>query len=134
MSKAEQLAKVDADLADLRKQKKDLQLALGDPLLVTWTHDRGPVPRRLSAFEIATVRRLDLLDKKVYDLELKRDELFGDVIREVAGSKGDPDDPEQLLRAAMVTINRLHRLGMSTPESRVVLQALLLYLKSLAED
>lgn len=135
MSAAEELAKVEVELVRLEKERDGLRLALGDPTLVTWTHERGPVPRRLTAFEAATVRRLDSLDSKVYQASLKRDDLFAAVLQEVAGIDGEPDDPELLLRAAMVIIHRLHRLtSMATPESKVVLKALLSYLKSLSED
>jgi len=130
----ERLAAFEAELAKLTKERDGLRQALGDPKVVTWIAERGPVPRRLSAFEIATVKRIASLDAKIEPLEDECEELLSDVVCSLAGIDGEPDDPEVLLRASLVAMNLLHKSGTALPESRVVVRMLLRYLKSLAED
>lgn len=135
MSPAEQLSEKETELAKLQKEYDGFKKALGDPKLTAWVADRGrAAPRSLSAFEVATVKRLASLEPKIDRLAQECEDLFGDVVCEIAGIDGEPDDPELLLRAAMIVLSRLHKTGRSTPESRVVTKALLMYLKSLAND
>lgn len=134
MKSVERLAAFEETLAKLTKERDGLQQALGDPLLVTWIAERGPVPRRLSAFELATVKRIAALEAKIEPLEDECEELLSDVVCALAGIDGEPDDPEVLLRAALVALNLLHKRGGPLPESRAVMRALLRYLKSLAND
>lgn len=130
----DRLAVVEAELSKLKKERDGLRQALGDPRLVTWVAERGPVPRRLSAFEIATVKRLNTLEPKIEALEDEHKELHLDVTCALSGISGEADDPEVLLRAALVALNRLHKAGTSLPESRVVMRVILNYLRSLATD
>lgn len=134
MTPPERLAAFEAELEKLTKERDGLRQALGDTKLVTWIAERGPVPRRLSSFELATVKRLASMEPKIEALEDECDELLSDVVCWLAGIDGEPDDPEVLLRASLVTLNRLHKAGNSTTESRVMVRALLRYLKSLASD
>lgn len=134
MKPVEKLAAVEAELERLTKERENLSQALGDPQLITWTHDGGPVPRRLTAFETATVKRIASLDKKIGPLEDEQEELLSDVVCGLSGIDGEPDDPEVLLRAALVALHRLHKTGAALPESRAVVRALLRYLKSLADE
>ena len=134
MKPVERLAAAEAELAKLMKERSSLDQALGDPTLVTWTYEGGPVPRRLSTFEVATVKRIASLDKKIEPLEDECEELLSDVVVGLSGIDGEPDDPEVLLRASLVVLNRLQRAGASSPESSAVMRALLRYLKSLARD
>lgn len=137
MKVAEKLAAVETELAKVQKEYDGLSQALGDPTLTAWVADRGrAAPRKLSAFEIATVKRIASLEPKLDKLEDQREDLFAETICEIAGIPSDSDvgDPEVLLRAALVCLNRMHKTGMSTPESRAVMEALLGYLKSLTMD
>jgi len=131
---AERLVIAEAELQKLTKERGGLSQALGDPRLVTWTYEGGPVPRRLSSFEIATIKRISSLEAKIEVLEDECDDLLSDIVCGLSGMKGEPDDPEVLLRASLVVLNRLHRAGNTLPESRAVMKALLRYLKSLAND
>jgi cytochrome P450 len=138
MSKtADKLTAVEAELAKVQAEYDSLSQALGDPAITTWVSDRGrAAPRRLSMFEAATVKRLSALEPKLDNLEDQREELRAEVICELAGIPSDSDvqDPETLLRASLVVLNRAHKAGKSTIESRTVMRALIGYLKSLAED
>lgn len=138
MSKtADKLTAVEAELAKVQAEYDSLSQALGDPAITTWVSDRGrAAPRRLSMFEAATVKRLSALEPKLDNLEDQREELRAEVICELAGIPSDSDvqDPETLLRASLVVLNRDHKAGKSTVESRTVMRALIGYLKSLAED
>jgi hypothetical protein len=134
MKPVERLAAFEAELAKLVKERDGLRQALGDPKLITWVAERGPIPRRLSSFEVATVKRLALLESKIEPLEDECEELLADTVCSLSGIDGEPDDPEVLLRASLVALNLLHKSGTALPESRVVVRMLLRYLKSLAED
>jgi|JI10StandDraft_1071094.scaffolds.fasta_scaffold22059_10 cytochrome P450 len=133
----DQLAAVEAELAKVQGEYDGLSKAFGDPAITTWVADRGRVaPRQLSSFEAATVKRIAALEPKLDDLEDQRDDLRAQLICELAGIPADSEvqDPETLLRAAMVVLHREHKAGKSTVESRTVLRALIDYLKSLAAD
>ncbi len=135
MTLADELVVAEVELAKLTKEYDGFKAALGDPKLTAWVGDRGrAAPRTLSSFEMATVKRLISLEPKIDKLADQVDDLFGDVIREIAGIDGELDDPELLLRASLVVLNRLHKTGRSTPESAAVMKALVTYLKSLARD
>lgn len=134
---AKRLAAVEAELAKVQEEYDGLSKALGDPTLTAWIADRGrAAPRKLSAFEIATVKRITSLEPKLDKLEDRQEDLRAEVICELAGIPSDSDvqDPETLLRAALVVFNRQHKAGMSTMESKTVMRALIDYLKSLAAD
>jgi hypothetical protein len=130
----ERLNAAEAELQKLTKEYDALRSALGDNKLITWVAERGPVPRRLTAFETATVKRIDVLDQKMAVLEDECEELLSDVVCGLSGISGEPDDPEVLLRASLVVLNRLHKNGNTLPESLALMRALLRYLKSLAND
>jgi hypothetical protein len=130
----DRLAIAEAELQKLTKEYDSLRAALGDNKLITWVAERGPVPRRLTAFEMATVKRIDVLDQKMAVLEDECEALLSDVVCGLSGIAGEPDDPEVLLRASLVVLNRLHKKGNTLPESLAVMRALLQYLKSLARD
>lgn len=138
MSKTvDKLAAVEAELAKVQAEYDGLSKALGDPLLTTWVAEGGrAAPRKLSAFEIATVKRITKLEPKLDDLEDRQEDLRAQVICELAGIPADSEvqDPETLLRAAMIVFHREHKVGRSTPESRTVLRALIDYLRSLSAD
>ena len=134
MKPVDRLAAFEAELQKLTKERDGLGQALGDPTLVTWTFDGGPVPRKLTSFEVATVKRIASLDKKIAALDEECEELLSDVVCGLSGIDGEPDDPEVLLRAALVVLSRLHKAGTTLPESRAVMKALLRYLKSLASE
>jgi hypothetical protein len=134
MKPVERLAAFEAELSKLLKERDGLRQALGDPALVTWVAERGPIPRRLSTFEVATIKRLASLDAKIEPLEDECEELLADTVCALSGIDGEPDDPEVLLRASLVVLNMLHKSGTALPESRIVVRMLLRYLKSLAED
>lgn len=133
MTDAEQLLSEAEELHRLRKEQEALREALGDAALVSWVSGHGPMPQKLTAFQAASVRRLRNLDGRVRELEANQRALTQDVLSSLAGGEGDHEDPEVLLRASLVVLNRLHKLGHSLPESRVVLKALLEYLRSLAD-
>lgn len=133
----DQLAAVEAELAKVQGEYDGLSKAFGDPAITSWIADRGrAAPRRLSAFEIATVKRIATLEPKLDDLEDRQEDLRAQVICELAGIPADSEvqDPETLLRAAMIVFHREHKVGKSTPESRTVLRALIDYLRSLSAD
>jgi hypothetical protein len=137
MTKAERLAEVEAELAKLQKEHDSFSKALSDPKIVAWIADRGrAAPRSLTAFEIATIKRIATLEPKIDDLETQRDELLAEVICGIASVPADSDinDPEILLRASAVSLSRLHKAGHASPESLAILKALVFYLRSLIED
>lgn len=134
---SKRLAEIEESLQKLQKEYDGLSTALGDPTLTSWASDRGrAAPRKLTAFEAATVKRLDSLEPKLDALEDEQEELRAQLICELAGIPTDSavDDPETLLRASLVIFHRAHKGGQSTIESRTVMRALIAYLKSLAED
>lgn len=134
---SKRLAEIEESLQKLQKEYDGLSTALGDPTLTSWASDRGrAAPRKLTAFEAATVKRLDSLEPKLDALEDEQEELRAQLICELAGIPPDSvtDDPETLLRASLVIFHRAHKAGQSTIESRTVMRALIAYLKSLAED
>jgi hypothetical protein len=134
MKPVERLAAAEASLAQLVKDRDNLKQALGDPALVTWVYERGPIPRRLTSFEIATVKRLALMEEKIIALEDECEEILSDTICGLSGIDGEPDDPEVLLRASLVVLSRQTKAGTALPETRAVMRGLLRYLKSLADD
>jgi len=138
MSKTvDKLAAVEAELAKVQAEYDGFSKALGDPTLTAWISDRGrAAPRKLSAFEIATVKRIGTLEPKLDKLEDQQEDLRAEVVCELAGIPSDSDvqDPETLLRASLVVLNRAHKAGQSTVESRTVMRALIDYLRSLATD
>ncbi len=136
MSDAEKLAALNEQIAELTTATEKLKKALGDPKISAWIADRGRVaPRALTSFEMATVKRIDANTKQLRKLTADRDRLLEDVVCVVARKRGEGlDDPEVLLRASMLSLNRLHKGGHATPETRAVTQALLRYLKSLDDD
>lgn len=134
---SKRLAEIEESFQKLQKEYDGLSAALGDPTLTSWASDRGrAAPRKLTAFEAATVKRLDSLEPKLDALEDEQEELRAQLICELAGIPTDSvvDDPETLLRASLVIFHRAHKAGQSTIESRTVMRALIAYLKSLAED
>lgn len=134
---ADRLAAVEAEIAKVQSEYDGLSGALGDPAITTWIADMGrAAPRKLSAFEAATVKRIASLEPKLDKLEDQRDDLRAELICELAGIPTDSEvqDPETLLRAALVVLNRAHKAGRSTVEERTVMRALIDYLKSLAAD
>jgi cytochrome P450 len=134
---ASRLAAVEESFQKLQGEYDNLSAAIGDPLLTPWIADRGrAAPRKLTAFEAATVRRLASLEPKLDALEDELDELRARLVCELAGVPSDSDvgDPEILLRAALVVLHREHKAARSTVVSRAVMRALIDYLKSLAED
>jgi hypothetical protein len=134
---ATRLAAAEADFQKLQKEYDDLSAALGDPEASAWVFDHGRAPpRKLSAFEAATVKRLTAIEPKLGRLEAQRNELRATLVCELAGVPEDSevDDPEVLLRAALVALYRVHKAGASTIETRTVLMALSGYVKSLAND
>lgn len=134
LTPAQRLDAADAELAKLSDEYDKLSKGLGDPKAKLWVAERGLIPRSLSPFELATVKRLDALDHKMEELEAEREALLSDVVCGLARKEGEPDDPEILLRAAVVVIQRLHKAGTALPESRAVGRALVNYLRSLATD
>lgn len=134
---SKRLAEIEGSLQKLQKEYDGLSAALGDPTLTSWASDRGrAAPRKLTAFEAATVKRLDSLEPKLDALEDEQEELRAQLICELAGIPTDSavDDPETLLRASLMIFHRAHKSGQSTVESRTVMRALIAYLKSLADD
>lgn len=134
---SERLAAVEESLQKLQGEYDNLSAALGDPNLTAWVTDRGrTAPRKLTAFEAATVKRLASLEPKLDALEDQQDDLRAQLICELAGIPSDSEvtDPETLLRASLVVFHRAHKAGRSTVESRTVMRALIDYLRSLAED
>jgi hypothetical protein len=134
---AKRLAAVEAELAKVQGEYDGLSKALGDPTLTAWIADRGrAAPRKLSAFEVATVKRIASLEPKLDKLEDQQEDLRAEVVCELAGIPSDSDvqDPETLLRSALVVLHREHKAGRSTVESRTVMRALIDYLRSLAAD
>jgi len=138
MSKVtDRLAAVEAELAKVQGEYDGLSQALGDPTLTAWISEGGrAAPRKLSAFEIATVKRITSLEPKLDKLEDQQEDLRAEVVCELAGipSDSEVEDPETLLRAALVVLHREHKAGRSNVESRTVMRALIDYLKSLATD
>lgn len=134
LSPAQRLDVAQAELAKLTEEFEKLKNGLGDPTIKLWISERGYIPRSLSAFELATVKRLETLDHKIEELENECEALLSDVVCGLAKKEGDADDPEILLRAALVTIHRLHQSGTALPESRAAAKAILRYLRSLAND
>lgn len=134
MKPVDRLVEAESELRKLKKERDGLALALGDPKLVSWTHEGGPAPRRLTSFETATAKRIASLDKKIEPLEAECETLLEDVVVGLSGMDAEPDDPEVLLRASLVVLNRLSRAGMSSPESLAVMRMLVRYLKSLADE
>jgi len=136
VTKAEELIEVEAELAKLQKEYDGFSKALPSTIS-SWVSDRGrTAPRTLTAFEVATVKRMEKLEPKLDDLEAQRDELLAEVVCGIANVPSDSDinDPEILLRASAVSFSRLHKAGQSTPESQAMLKALVFYLRSLIED
>lgn len=134
---SKRLAEIEENLQKLQKEYDGLSAALGDPALTSWASDRGrAAPRKLTAFEAATVKRLDSLEPKLDAIEDQQEELRAQLVCELAGIPIDSaiDDPETLLRASLVIFHRAHKAGQSSVESRTVMRALIAYLKSLAED
>jgi hypothetical protein len=134
---AKRLAAVEAELAKVQGEYDGLSKALGDPTLTAWIADRGrAAPRKLSMFEVATVKRIASLEPKLDKLEDQQEDLRAEVVCELAGIPSDSDvqDPETLLRSALVVLHREHKAGRSTVESRTVMRALIDYLRSLAAD
>jgi len=132
---SERIADVDAERTKLQKEYDGFLQALGDPTITAWVGDREQrMPRKLTTFEIATIKRIASLEPKLDALDDEYEDLCDDVLMAIAGVPGEPDDPEVLLHASLVTINRAHKAGHATPESKVVLRALLMYLKSLKSN
>lgn len=132
---SQRFLEADEELRKLTREAETLRSAINDKQLVAWVHERGPVPRKLTTFEAATVKRLVELDDKISDLAESRGELLADAIVGLSGMVDvEPDDPEALLRASLVALNRLYKKGHSSPESMVVMKALASYLKSLSQD
>jgi len=137
VSAAKRLVSVEESLSKLQKERDGFAKALGDPNLTTWVADMGrAVPRKLSTFEAATVKRIAALDAELEKLEDRQVELRAQLVCELAGVPSDSEtqDPEILLRAALVVLFRWNKAGKSTVLSRTVAHALTRYLKSLADD
>lgn len=134
LTPAQRLDAAEAELATRVAEHESLKNGLGDPAIKIWIAERGLVPRSLSAFERATVKRIEALDQQIEELENECDALLSDVVCGLAQRAGEADDPEILLRASLVAIYRLHKAGTALPESRAMTKALVRYLRSLAED
>ena len=93
MSKTvDKLAAVEAELAKVQAEYDGFSKALGDPTLTAWISDRGrAAPRKLSAFEIATVKRIGTLEPKLDKLEDQQEDLRAEVVCELAGIPSDSD-------------------------------------------
>lgn len=128
----QRLVKVELELLRLRDEHKALKEAL--PVATRFVDGRV-ARRQLSAFEQASAKRIAVLAGKIEALEDESDELMEEIVFELARKRGDGiDDPEVLLRAALVTLTRSHKPAQRSPEVRAVIEALLDYLKSLATD
>lgn len=112
--------------------------ALGsDPSLTSWVDGQGRMPKRsLSPFEVATVKRMQKLRPEIDRIEGELEDLFEEVVEAVANKQSDDgvEDPEVLLRASLVIMNKRFKAGDQSVELRLVMRAVLDYLKSLALD
>ena len=133
---AEKLEKVELEIARLRGEFDALREALGDPNAVSWIDGQGMRPtRRLSAFELATAKRLETLHAQIHKLTRAEWFLFERVLSGIARRPGEgSEDPEVLLAAAMRSLAKAWKAGHRGVEVRVVLRALADYLRSLDED
>jgi hypothetical protein len=131
-------AETEAALAAKRHEYDGYRKALGsDPLLTSWVDGQGRMPKRsLSPFETATVKRMQKLRPEIEQLEEDLTDLFEDVIEGLANRHTDDgvQDPEILLRAALVVMNKRFKAGDSSIELRLVMKATLDFLRSLALD
>ena len=133
---AEKLEQVEREVARLQQEFDALKGALGDPRAVSWIDGEGlTVTRRLSAFELATVKRLESLHGQIQKLTRAEWFLFEKVLSDAAKRPGEgSDDPEVLLAASMRCLAKAWKAGHRGIENRVVLRALADYLRSLDED
>lgn len=133
---ADKLEQVELEIARLRQEFDALSQALGDPNAVSWIDGQGMRPtRRLSAFELATAKRLDALRAQINKLTRAEWFLFEKVLSGIARRPGEgSEDPEVLLAAAMRCLAKAWKAGHRGVEARVVLRALADYLRSLDED
>jgi hypothetical protein len=132
----EKLEQVEREIARLQQEFDALRQALGDPNAVSWIDGQGRRPaRRLSAFELATAKRLETLYVQIRKLKRAEWFLFEKVLADVARRPGEgSEDPEVLLAAALRCLAKAWKAGHRTVEVRVVLRALADYLRSLDED
>jgi len=142
-SAADKLAIIEQELARLHDEHETLFDSLIDPAIAMWLAEFPPprtgkkqsAPRVLTAFEMATVLRLDELSPQIRKLEAAAAFLVVRTIDEMGGRASEGlEDPEALLRAALVCMARAWRSGCRDVEHRVTLQAIAAYLRSLDED
>ena len=121
-----------------RKEYEGFKKALGsDPALTSWIDGAGRMPQRvLSAFETATVKRMSKLLPEIREIEDELETSYVHVVTGLANKESDEgiDDPEVLLRAALVVMNKRFKTGDSSVELKLTMRAILDYLKSLAHD
>lgn len=131
-------AELERSLAAKREEYDGYKKALGsDPTLTSWVDGVGRMPKRsLSPFEVATVKRMKKLQPEIEELEDELDDLFTEVVESIANKRSDDglEDPEVLLRASLVVMNKRFKAGDQSVELRLVMKAVLDYLRSLALD
>lgn len=136
-SAAEKLAIIEQEAARVRVEYDSLKNAVG-PKVGAWVDGTARSPaRRLTTFEAAAVKRMYEIKAQLGPLEAAEAFLVARTIGETAGKTGDEDpieDPEALLRAALVVLARAWKAGHRDIEHRVTLKAIAAYLRSLDEE
>jgi len=134
---AEKLAVVENELARVRAEYETFKRAISDPALRAWIDSGDRVaPRAITTMEHATLKHLYSLTPQLRALEAAEAFLIVRTLDETAGkpSDGGLEDPEALLRAALVCLAHAWKSGHRSVEHRVTLQAIARYLQSLDED
>jgi len=137
MTPAEKLVIVEQEHARLRAEYEAFRQTLRDPAIAPWLDGQEERPlRALTQMEVAAVRHINKLAPQVNKLARAEAFLIVRTLDETAGrpSDGGLEDPEALLRAALVCLARAWKDGQRDVESRVVLKAIAAYLQSLDDD
>ena len=136
-SAAEKLFIIEQELARVRAEYATLKRALRDPALTSWIDGHGQMPQRsLTTMEVATAKHMTVLRPQIDKLEAAEALLIVRTLDETAGkpSDGGLEDPEALLRAALVCLAHAWKRGYRDIEHRVTLTAIARYLESLDAD
>jgi hypothetical protein len=137
-SAAEKLEVVEQEVARFRDEYESLKSAIGDPKVGAWIDGHGRSPaRKLTTFEAAAVKRMFEIKARLPKLRAAEAFLVARTLDETSGKPGaeDPvEDPEALLRAALVVLARAWKAGHRDIEHRVTLKAIAAYLRSLDEE
>lgn len=137
LNAAEKLVIVEQELARLRAEYEAFRQALRGSDVAAWVDGLEHMPPRpVTQMEAATIRHLKTMEPQIRDLAKAEAFLLVRTLDEVAGkpSIDGLEDPEALLRAALVCLADAWKAGQRSTENRVLLRAIAAYLKSLDED